>query len=455
MTTYETLSAARGDLPAESAFCAESLSRTLLAAVSGAPGDWAHRTPLLGRHGQLPAERRREELAREAYAEAVPHEVAAQLDAEAVAEWVVGHYQASTYPSVLLGSPHGAAAHLAVALGAAWLPTSIPVTVSWPGGSAGNWPGALAWGAGLAATISDRNPSVTVRQVHDPMADGPLCGATVRLHLRWHALPAAYEKFLRTRIAPGGCTLLMRDLRAWPVVSVSRRYAFQIGSPVTGVRPEAYRADNWEFRHMLDELGALTWVAPDPATPPRYAERSGEPALGVDLNKIGRTSYRVLYARPEILSAGVADLLRKWRHQERDRCVVECGRLLDPWQARSAGLIPYWCESASSTAVDAAEWWLGGSPSFDSVTVLPGPPGYDGDRVASLGQWRSVASFGREHEPVDRVAASRYPTLPLATRHATRMLAGAGERPQPPVMTMTYALSRLHLSGGSSGLLVS
>ncbi|GAB2569309.1 hypothetical protein Aab01nite_07770 [Paractinoplanes abujensis] len=454
MTTYETRPGTRGDLPAGSVFCAESLSRTLLAGVSGAPGDWARRVPLLGRHGRLPAERRRQELAREAYAEAVPHEAAAGLDVEAIAEWIVGHYRASTYPSVLLGSPHGAAAHLAVALGAAWLPTSIPVTVTWPGGSAGNWPGALAWGAGLAAAINDRNPSITVRQVHDPMSDGPLCGTTVRLHLRWHMLPAAYEKFLRTRIAPGGCTLLLRDLRAWPVVSVSRRYAFQIGSPVSGVRPADYCADNWEFRHMLDELGALSWVAPDPATPPRYAERSGEPVLGVELGRIGRAAHRVLYARPEMLSAGVADLLRKWRHQGRDSCVVECGRLLDPWQARAAGLVPYWCESASSGAVEAAEWWLGGSPAFDSVTVLPGPPGFVGDRVAPLAQWRSLVSFGRERGSVDRLAAGRYPGLPLATHHATRMLAGAGERPPPPPMTMTYALSRLHQTGGASGLLV-
>ncbi|MBM2616643.1 hypothetical protein JIG36_13845 [Actinoplanes sp. LDG1-06] len=455
MTTYETVSATQGDLPAEQAFCAESLSRTLLDGVSGAPGDWAGRVPLLGRHGQMPSERRNFELAQEAYAEAVPHEAAAGLDVEAIAEWIVGHYPASLYPSVLLGSPHGAAAHLAVALGAAWLPTSIPVTITWPGGSAGNWPGALAFGAGLAASINDRNPDVTVRQVHDPMADGPLCGATVKLHLRWHKLPAAYEKFLRTRIAPGGGTLLLRDLRAWPVVSVTRRYAFQVGSPVSGVKPEAYRADNWEFRHMLDELGALTWVAPDPATPPRYAERSGEPALGVELNRLGRTSHRVLYSRPDMLSACVADLLRQWRPRDGNRCVVECGRLLDPWQARAGGLIPYWCESASSAAVEAAEWWLAGCAPFDRVTVLPGPPGYDGDRVASLGQWRSLASCGRERVPVDRVAASRYPTLPMATRHATRVLAEAGERPEPPTMTMPYALSRLQLSGSPLGLLVS
>ena len=52
------------------------------------------------------------------------------VDAEAVAEWSVGQYEDSAYPAVVLGSPHGAAVHLAVAIGAPWLPTSFPVTLA-------------------------------------------------------------------------------------------------------------------------------------------------------------------------------------------------------------------------------------------------------------------------------------------------------------------------------------
>ncbi|MGK5682562.1 hypothetical protein [Actinoplanes sp. URMC 104] len=455
MTTFEPVRRRDAHVPIDRVVCAESLTRTLLATVSGSTGGWSYRVPVLGRHGRLPPEVRRERLAEEAYAEAVPPEAAPGLDAEAIAEWITGHYDAPAYPAVLLGSPHGAAAQLAVALGAAWLPTSVPVTVGWPGGAVGDWPAALAFGAGLAAAINERNPGVTVRQVHDPLRDGPLCGATVRLHLRWHRLPEAYERFLRTRLAPGGSLLLLRDLRTWPVLTVSRRHGFQVGSPVAGGRPETYTNRNWEFRQALDELGVSSWTDPEAATPPRYSERSGEPALAIDLNRLGRSTHRVLYARPEMLSACVADLLRQWRPDAGKHCAIECGRLLDPWRARATGVVPYWCESAAGQAVEAAEWWLAGSRSFDTVTVLPGPPGYHGDRVASLAHWRSLTLFGRRREPIDGLAASRYPMLPLATRHATRMLASAADqRPLPPDMTMTYALNRLQHNGSPLGLLV-
>ena len=453
MTTYETMSEPRGGLPADDLVDADSLCRALLSTVSGTVGGWVARTPLLGRRGQLPPGRRHFELARDAYAEAVPHDRVGSIDAGAIAEWIVGHYREAEYPAVLLGSPHGSAAHLAVALGAAWLPTSVPITVTWPGGSPGDWPGALEWGAELASRITANNPSITVRQVHDPLRGGPLCGATVRFHLRWATLPAAYERFLRTRLAGGGSTLLTRDLRTWPVTAVTARHSFQVGSPVGGSNPEDYSLTNPEFRRVLEALGAASWPRVDPDTPPRYAERSGEPSLGVDLGRLGSASHRLLYARPETLSACVADLLRQWRAGAGDRCVIECGRLLDPWLARAGALVPYWAESAARTTVEAAEMWLAGSDRFDRVAVLPEPPGHAGVHVATLAQWRSLASFGVRRERMDRFAASRYPMLPVATGHATRMLAGAELRPQPPAMPLAYALDRLQQSGSTLGML--
>ena len=457
---FEAVSQSRGGLPVDRVVCGDSLSRSLLTLIARRTGgDSLGRVPLLGRRGHLPVERRRDELARDAHAEAVPHDAAGDIDADAVAEWITGHYRAAAYPSVLLGSPHGSVAHLAAALGAAWLPTTFAVAFTWPGGSPGDWPGALAWGARLAERIGERNPGVTVRQVHDPLRAGPLCGTTVRLHVRWHEMPPAYASFLRDRIAPGGSSLLLRDLRTWPVTSVSPRHGFQLGSPIGGWEPLDYTAGNPAFTRLLDDLGETRWPEPDPDTPLRYAERSGEPALGVELGRIAaethRVSHRALYARPEMLSACVADLLRD-RDGAADRCVVECGRLLDPWPVAAARLVPYWCESASRTAVEAAEWWLAGSAGFEAVTVLPEAPGRGGDEVATLAQWRSLTAFGRRRAGLDRLAASRYPMLPLATSHASRVLGEVAEaRPAAPPMSMEYALKHLQRTGRVLGLLVS
>jgi len=42
-------------------------------------------------------------------------------DPEAVAGWLTDHYLDEGYPALVLGSPHGAAVHLAAAMGAPWL----------------------------------------------------------------------------------------------------------------------------------------------------------------------------------------------------------------------------------------------------------------------------------------------------------------------------------------------
>ena len=465
VTASHTVSQPHG-LPVERILCADSLGRSLLevsARGAGRHGEGLGRIPVLGRRGHLPGDQRRTALAREAGAEALPFARAGEVDAAAVAEWITGRHAAAEYPAVVLGSPHGSAVHLAAALGAAWLPTGFAVTFSWPGGSPGDWSAAMEWGADLATRVLARNPDVTVRQVHDPLLSGPLCGTTVTLHLRWRTLPPAYLRFLRTRVAPGGALLLLRDLRTWPVLPVSPGSGFQLGSPVGGWSPADYTAENPAFRRLLDEIGTRRWAQPYAGTPIRYAERAGEPALDAEARRAGaedgRRVVRVLYGTPDILSACVADLYRLWLRDVLDGgddCVVETGRLLDPWQALAGGLVPYWCESAARSAVDAVRWWLAGSEPFTSVTVLPEAPGHAGDAFATLPQWRSVAAFGRQRARLDRLAASRYPTLPLAVSHATRVLADAGTaRVAPPRMTVPYVLDHLHRWAGTPGVLVS
>ena len=108
----------------------------------------------------------------------------------------------------------------------------------------------------------------------------------------------------------------------------------------------------------------------------------------------------------------MADLYRRWLRgagKTGDRLVVECGRLLDPWQVVRAGLVPYWCENATRRSVDEAEWWLAGSEPFSSVDVLPEPPGLRSPALAGLPQWLAVAAFGRRRRALDR---TRRPGLP-------------------------------------------
>ena len=458
---------ATATLTADRVVSPDGAERPLLEAVSRA---LRHRgcddldlLPVLGRRGGLPADLRWPALAHEDCAQAVPVDQVDRVDAEDVAAWIVGRYPAGPYPAVVLGSAHGAAAHLAAALGAPWLPTSFTVTVPWPGGSVGDWTGAMEWGAKQADLILAGNPDVTVRQVHDPIGRGALCGATVTLHVRWQRLPRAYRELLHSGLEPGGAALLLRDTRTWPVLELTDRHSFQLGSPAGGLRHGDQTMDNPSFRRLVQSVGGERWSTPYLDTPPRYAEAAGEPELDRDLrrtgNDTGRPAHRILYPGPEVLSACVADLYRDWlrtRGGPADECVVETGRLIDPWRVLATGLVPYWCESAARPAVDAAEWWLAGSGGFAAVTVLPEPPGTSCEVHAVPGQWRAVAAFARDRPHLNRQALSRYPLLPLPVSHASAVLRARHEdTAEPPgTMPLTLAMAALRQSGARLGLLV-
>lgn len=453
-------------LPAARVVSPDGPERPLLEAVSraltGRGCDDLDRVPVLGRRGELPAEPRWTALAGEECAQAVPLELADRVDAEAVASWIVGRYAAGPHPAVVLGSPHGGAAHLAAALGAPWLPTTFTVQVPWPDGSVGDWTGAMEWGAKIADMILATNGNVTVRQVHDPVRRGTLCGATVTLHVRWRRLPRAYRDFLADGLAPGGGTLLLRDTRTWPVLELTDRHSFQLGSPASGLRHEDQTTDDPSFLRLLLGLGGDRWATPYLDTPARYAEVAGEPGLERDLRRLSpvirRPVHRVLYRGPALLSACVADLYRDWlrgRGRPGDGCVVETGRLIDPWRVLASGLVPYWCESAARCTVDAAEWWLAGSSAFSAVTVLPEPPGTNCDTHAPAGQWRAIASFAGHQPHFNRQALSRYPTLPLPASHASDVLRSRHANvPAPGRLPLSQAVSALRRFGSRLGLLV-
>lgn len=451
-------------LSAGRVMCADSLGRTLLAmAVPPAQrrGDILQRIPVLGRHGELPEGIRRKVLAARAIEEALPLAEIDDIDAEAVAAWIVDSYPAATYPAVVLGSPHGAAVQLAAICGAAWLPTSFTVTAPWAGGSAGNWVAAMAWGSRLAERILAGNPAVTVRQVHDPVLRGSLCGATVSLQVRWRTLPRAYREFLRFRLSPGGASLAVRDLRTWPVLHGPPRYGFQIGTPTSGWTPEDYSADGYAVHELLRSIGAADRPDPGFEPSPRYAETSGEPSIEPEVRHIatetGSATHRVLYRDPHTFSAAVADLHRAWLRPSAGgrHAVVGSGRMIDPWLAVERGTVPFWCESSSRSATDAAELWLAGSRPFESISVLPDPPGTVHDDTATLRHWRAIAAFGRREGIVDALIAGRYPRLPPAAGQATRHLRHVAAAPGlPGPLPVDQAVRGLSETGAALGLLV-
>lgn len=446
----------------------DGLARVLLAVTSralrGEDCSDLRYQPLLSRLRGTPDPVRRMAVTRAAGRAAVTARQAAAIDAERVARWAVAHYRPRWYAGAVLGSPHGAGAHLATALGVPWLPASFEVVVHWPAGAVDDLAGALAYGRAPATALLAGNAGVRVRQVHDPVGRGVLAGSTVALTVRWNQLPDAYRNFLDSRLAPGAPVLLLADSRTWPVVDVGAGHTFQVSGPASGLEPEDFRPGTRPLRQLLRSAGAdpARWDPPADTAPERSAEHGLEPGFEAGLRawalRTGSPLHRVSYPCPAALSAGTADVYRRWLRRAGktgDRCVVECGRLLDPWQVVRAGLVPYWCENATHRSVAGAEWWLAGSAPYSSVDVLPEPPGMQSPVVAGLRQWLAVASFGRLRRAVDRTAARAYPVTPVPTRHATQVLrAQPYDLPPPPPLQMAEALSVLRDSGVPAGLLI-
>ncbi|MET8370415.1 hypothetical protein ABZU42_11865 [Micromonospora profundi] len=388
-----------------------------------------------------------------------------EVDGARVARWFVDQYPRGQYPGVLLGGPHGAAAHLAVALGVPWLPTGFEMTAQWPGGAVDRPAEALEHGGALAARLHAGNPDLHLRQVHCPASRGSLSGVTVSLAARWRTLPAAYTQFLTDRLSAGAPVVLVRDARSWPVLERGPGHSFQVGCPSSGLDPVDFHRDSHALRQVLRSVGgdAARWEPPEVSVPSGDAEHGTDSGFELASRdwaaRHQHPLHRVLVPRPAALSAAVADLYRRWLRdagKTGDRLVVECGRLLDPWQVVRAGLVPYWCENATRRSVDEAEWWLAGSEAFSSVDVLPEPPGVRSPALAGLPQWLAVAGFGRRRRALDRTTARGYPVTSVPTRRATEVLrAQPYDLPVPPPLGAAEALSVLRDSGSHQGLLVS
>jgi hypothetical protein len=330
-----------------------------------------------------------------------------ELDGERVAEAIVDHYPGDGYSAVVLGSVHGSAAHLAVALGAPWLPAAFDVTVA---GATSAWmPGAAA-----AARLLSANPTASVRQV-EPPGIAAVAGRPVTLFVRWRDLPAAYRRFLDTRLRPDAAVLIARDSGTWAS-----------GHSAQAVNPE-------------------------------FVEDVRQWAGGRD-----HPLYRVMFSRPDVLSAAVADLYRRWLRgagKTGSRLVVECGRLLDPWQVIRTGMVPYWLSTPSRYALSELHWWLAGSRPFTQIDVLVDPPGAPrddlGSDLAGPADFVAAAGFARFRGTVDDRCLRAYPDGPVPLGRASEVLRRLPyDLPVPPRLSVPEAVAMLGETTEVSAMIV-
>jgi len=364
----------------------------------------------------------------------VPADRLDEVDGDAVAQWVVDQYPASSYPAVIIGSAHGSVAHLAAAMGAPWLPIGFECDVVWADGRAFDVEAAIQGGRAIASAIVEWNPGVAVRQVCDPIRRSAVPDRELTFHVRWRDLPPAYADFLDQRLVPGGAVVILADERTWPVLDRGLPVSFQLGTPRAGLTWDGYQegltkhwpewASSWPQAMCTGEWGD---GEAELGIEPSFLRYLRDWARGAD-----HPAMVVGYNDPSQWSAALADVYRRWLRsmgRDADRLVVECGRLFDPNQVLTAGLVPYWCEGSTIASLSAVELWLAGHRPFTHIILRPDPTGHERTRIAELSHWHGLGAFGAQPRtwqdllrlPTDADPAVAQP-LPVLPRLSVRGL---------------------------------
>jgi hypothetical protein len=122
----------------------------------------------------------------------------------------------------------GAAAHLAVAMGAPFLPQ--PFILSFRGGSPDDEVGShFELSKQLGDRILANNKGVVAIGHFDPIHDGWLTRKVNHLRLKLTDLPSGYRDFLRNRLRPGGSILYLDCGARWLQYALGPRHFYQIG----------------------------------------------------------------------------------------------------------------------------------------------------------------------------------------------------------------------------------
>jgi hypothetical protein len=348
----------------------------------------------------------------------VPLEQARRISADEVSDWVVRQYGRGPYPVVVVGSPSGAAVHLAAALRAPYLPQTTLAAVRDLETHPDDPGGAMEALAPTTRLVAHRNPEVSVYHMHDPAQDRPMLEGMTYLRLKRHSLGRTFERFLEERLAPGGTVLLVEVTRRWRSRAVGERAYFQFGC-LGGVSEEEYHASGARIADYLarERSPRRRWEPPEPDARRPEAEWGFDPAMRPDLERVtARSGYRLrrlVVEEPQELSPFVADLYRWWyrrRGLPGQRLLVESYVQWDPLWAMRLGAVPFWSRFNMEPAYQELERYLDGAEPYDHIYLNLFSQGLCSPGVVPVGRWRElVASSARMHGEVIGVDEGAYP----------------------------------------------
>lgn len=349
--------------------------------------------------------------------EAIPPRRLGSVNSEEVAEWMVAQYPRRSYPAVMIGSSGGAAVHLCAALGIPLLPQTFLVAVRRSGVHPDDSRADLEFGRAPGAELLAENPDLQLHHMHDANQDRLMIQRMTYFRLKRLRLGAAFERFLRGHLQPGGTILLNECRQRWPTTRVAERHIFQHGA-VGGASVEEMMNGSPRVREYLARYGSqrLRWDPPPPDAERPESEWGFAEELAEDVERFasrhGCRVRRLSYSDPEDLSPLVADLYRWWHGQRghRPRRLL-CGSfiLIQPHAALRSPTVPWWSLFNVDRSASRIEAYLEDANGFDEIWMALFSHGVDSIGLAPIERWKQILGRARREGRFLGVDERRYP----------------------------------------------
>ena len=378
--------------------------------------------------------------------EAVSSRKLAAVSGEAVAAWMADLYPRRQYPAVTVGSSNGAAVHLWAALGIPWLPQTFLVPVARSGVPPDEPYEEMRWAEPHAELILQRNPELELHHMQDPVQDRLMVQRMSYFRLKRRTLGAAYERFLREGLAPGGTIVVVECGLRWPTTRRGDRHVFQFGALGGATVDEMmYGGDRVETYLRRHGSHKRRWEPPAADGTSPEAEWGFASSLREDVEAFARRHryrvQRIVFEQPEDMSPMVADLYRWWYQRlgvPDNRLVVDSFILMEPYWTTRTRSVPFWMVFNTEGSFQALDRYLGQVLPFDELLITLFSHGVDSIGLVPISKWRSLFPRARKRGDFIGVDEAAFPRdfgvfvryhfdfrHKIATRH-----------PSPPALTL-------------------
>jgi hypothetical protein len=369
-----------------------------------------------------------------------------RANTDRIAEWVVELYPKRKYPAIAIGSANGALTHLWVALGIPWLPQTFLIPVARSGPHPDEPMQDVAWATKWAPLLLRANPDVQLHHLHDPNQDRLMIQRMTYFRVKKLSLGAAYERFIRETLEPGGTIFLIDCSLNWPTTKLGERYVFQFGA-LGGATPKEYHQGGARVEDYLARYGSKRkrWEPPAPDEDRPEAEWGFEPRLGEDVERFatqhGFRVRRIVFDEPERASPLVADLYRWWNRRRGisdSRLLVESFIVMEPYWTLKTGSAPFWMVFNKTPSAQALEVYLRSTEPFDEIYMMLFSHGVESIGLTRIDDWRALLRYARKRSAFVGVDERAYPRdFAVFVRYHFDLKRKIGTRyPLPPPLTL-------------------